>query len=468
MALLEVSTQSGIVRGVRANNHGYSIFRGIPYAKPPVGALRYAPPQAVEPWEGILDCDRWPKACMQEQGSFWFFEKEFYPVPKDMSEDCLYLNIWTPAREPGEKLPVFFWIHGGGYGGGYSYEMEFDGEAMCKRGCILVTINYRCNSFGFFAHPELTARFGKSGNAGMYDQIAALKWVHENIAAFGGDPDNITVHGQSAGGMSTKALLASPLCRGLMNRAIIQSAGGLNDWSTFRTMAEQEQFGVKLLETAGLSLDELLALDSQAAFDTLQKAAAKQADNPMQLGFSPCLDGEALVAAPSKCLSDGTINTDSLMCGAVGGDAGLNAQSIGMGAFGQAGDVPPFICCAATLSLARVRAEALKPIYGYEFDHSLPGGDGLGPFHSVELWFMFGSLHRAWRPWTGYDYVLSDTMVDYWCSFARTGDPNTEGRPFWPAYTNEDPRLMFFGDDKIEALDPIQSTEDEALIKKMG
>lgn len=152
MALIQAKTNYGIVEGVRGNNQGVTVFKGIPYAAAPVGRLRFAPPQKPESWTGVRLCDRWPKTCVQFKTHGEFYAKEFYPVPKETDEDCLYLNIWTPAVSPEEKLPVLFWIHGGGFGSGFSYEQEFDGEAMCKRGCVQVTIEYRCNSFGFFAH----------------------------------------------------------------------------------------------------------------------------------------------------------------------------------------------------------------------------------------------------------------------------------------------------------------------------
>ncbi len=444
MAILQVQTNYGRVQGVRGNNPGFSVFKGIPYAAPPVGALRYAPPQPPEAWQGVRVCDRWNKACMQDPGSHGLYQKEFYPEPKQMDEDCLYLSIWTPAETGEERLPVFFWIHGGGYSGGYSYEMEFDGEAMCKRGCILVSIDYRCNSFGFFAHPELTKRNGCSGNQGMLDQVAALKWVHENIAAFGGDPDNITVHGQSAGAMSTKTLLTSPLCRGLMKHAIVQSGGGINDWSKFLTMQEQEQLGVRILELAGLTLDELMALPAQEAFTRLQEAARLVSGSPMALIFVPCVDGQALLESTGESIYAGRVNTDSIMCGSVAGDFRLNsavedadpdaAQKARVGAF-----------ASQQAWGAHNAANGRAPIYSYFFDRALPGDDN-GSFHSCELWYMFGTMSRCWRPWTGYDYALSDAMVDYWCNFARTGDPNGGELPRWPAFTQAEPMTMCFSD----------------------
>lgn len=445
MALLEVKTNYGVVRGVRANNPGYSIFKGVPYAAPPVGDKRFAPPQKLESWEGVLDCSRWQNTCMQAPGSFGFYAKEFYPEPKQMDENCLYLNIWTPANSADEKLPVFFWIHGGGYGGGYSYEMEFDGEAMCKRGCILVSIEYRCNCFGFFAHPELTARNGRSGNAGMEDQIAALQWTYENIAYFGGDPENITVHGQSAGAMSTRTLLASPRCKGILNRVIVQSGGGINDWSNFNTMEQQEAIGVQLLEEAGMRFDEIMSLPAKEVYARMNAAAGKL--YPMggdTLCFHPCVDGYSLTEGVGVSIEAGRVNTQSIMCGSVSGDFGLSAKLNK-----EDPDLKQKQRVAAFSSQVAWGEHQIEkgraPIYSYFFERNLPG-DNLGAFHSSELWYMFGSLHRAWRPWTGYDYELSDAMVSYWCNFARTGNPNAEGLPEWPAYTADTPLTMNFAD----------------------
>ena len=446
MALTLAQTKYGTVRGARGNNRGFTVFRGVPYGKSTAGALRFAPPQEPEPWSGVRDCIAFAPTCVQEQGSFSFYQKEFYPEPKTLSEDCLYLNVWTPAAEPGEKLPVFFWVHGGGYGGGYSYEQEFDGEAMCKRGCILVTIEYRCNSLGFFAHPELTARNGRSGNAGFYDQLLALNWVHENIEAFGGDPDNITVHGQSAGAMSTRTLLTSPLAKGLVRRVIIQSGGGINDWSGFRSMQEQEQLGVRLLQTAKMTLDEAMRLPAEEVYARLQKAMfALFGGFGGNLCFHPCLDGYGLAEAPGDAILAGRLNTQSIMVGSVSGDIGLQAKLPE-----DASDLP-LRRRAVSFSSQTAWGEwniqhDLPPIYGYYFDRNLPG-DERGAWHSSELWYMFGSLSRCWRPWTGYDYELSDAMVDYWCAFARTGDPKVEGRPDWPPYTAATPEIMCFSDD---------------------
>ena len=215
MAITETKTKYGQVHGVQKD--GYTVFRGVPYAKPPVGEKRFCPPEEPACWEGVYKADHFGCVCPQtEHEPDSFYGKEFYLDPEfgmKQSEDCLYLNIWTPANTVDEKLPVAFWIHGGAFMHGFSHESEFDGAAYCERGVILVAINYRLGAFGFLAHPWLSEESGagRSGNYAILDQIAALKWVKENIAAFGGDPENITVFGQSAGCMSVQTLVSSPL-----------------------------------------------------------------------------------------------------------------------------------------------------------------------------------------------------------------------------------------------------------------
>lgn len=231
--LTHVATHYGAVAGT-TSAAGYALFKGIPYAAPPVGDLRWAEPLPPAPWTGIRVCDTWGNACAQDtpHSPETFYGKEFYCATDyrpTLSEDGLYLNIWTPADRADERLPVMLWIHGGGLQVGYGHEIEIDGDAICHRGVILVSINYRVGLFGYFAHPELTAEspHHASGNYGVMDQAAALRWVSENIAAFGGDPDNVTVFGQSGGARSTHALCVSPLAAGRIRHAIVQSGGGV-------------------------------------------------------------------------------------------------------------------------------------------------------------------------------------------------------------------------------------------------
>lgn len=464
MALKKAATKYGLVSGVQGNNPSFTVFKGIPYARPPVGEYRFRAPVDPEPWEGELVCDRFAPAVIQELGSFGIYQKEFYPEPKVISEDSLYLNVWTPAGSENEKLPVMMWIHGGGYGGGYSYEMEFDGEAMCKRGCILVSIAYRCGTLGFFAHPKLSERcpMKVSGNYGMLDQIQALKWTRENIGAFGGDPDNITIFGQSAGGMSVQSLLASHLCRGMFKRAIVQSAGGLNDLDRTRTMAEKEQLGEKVLAELGWTFEELFTRPAVEVSEKIFEAARRISGTilPMQ----PCVDGYALNDSPGKCIAKGDIPEGvSIMTGSVSGDGGLFARGIPMDDPNRE-ELVHIASYSAPAAWAKAYAlTGRDPIYTYYFSRNLPG-DNNGAFHSAELWYVFGTLFRCWRPFKGYDFELSNMMADYWTNFAKTGNPNGEGLPAWPVYTSANPLTMCFADDGIEARNIIKGGLDEKLI----
>ena len=462
MALLTAVTETGAVRGVKGANPAISVFRAIPFAAPPVGNRRFMPPEPAAPWAGERLCDHFAPACIQQLGSFGLYQKEFYPGEKRISEDCLYLNVWTPAASPEERLPVMFWIHGGGFGAGYSYEMEFDGEALGKQGVILVTVAYRCGALGFFAHPELSRRSatGCSGNLGIQDQFLALRWVRQNIAAFGGDPENITVFGQSAGGASVQAFLASPLVQGQFRRAIIQSAGAVNDRGRNRTLAELEQQGVLALEMLGWSVDELFTRDAAEVNTKLTEACTQVTGNRMSLG--PVTDGYVLPDTPERAIARGDyLQGVSLMHGTVGGDGDLFAPGVQDGAASRIqAALPP-------VAFARVQEHAGRdPIYTYFFDRNLPGDDN-GPFHSSELWYVFGTLNRCWRPFTGYDYDLSNAMIRYWAAFARTGDPNTEGLPAWPKNLASAPLSMVFSDDGFGARETICSEEARAALAKM-
>lgn len=243
MSLIVADTQKGKIQGVYKGE--YTEFRGIPYAKPPVGELRWKPPAEIVPWDKVYKADRFSCKCPQLKsliGTIYqieFYNEAEYQVPMD--EDCLYLNIWTSAKTPEEKLPVVMWIHGGAYVSGYGHEIEFGGEAYAKRNVILVSINYRLGAFGFLVHPWLMDENsdGRAGNYGILDQIAAINWIHENIEAFGGDPDNVTIMGQSAGAMSVQTLISSPLIKGLVHKAILQSGGGYKNGLICDTTIEE-------------------------------------------------------------------------------------------------------------------------------------------------------------------------------------------------------------------------------------
>ncbi len=423
-----VRTGKGLIRGVERD--GYAVFFGMPYAQPPVGPLRWRPPREAEAWEGELQATRFPARCPQG-GHDGFYGREFYDEPvyeTEMSEDCLYLNVWTPARSAGERLPVAFWIHGGAFMGGYGHEKEFDGEAYCRRGVILVTVNYRLGPLGFLAHPWLTAESAAaggpavSGNYGILDQMAALRWVRENIAAFGGDPERVTVFGQSAGCMSVQTLVSSPLTRGMIAGAILQSGVGL---SYDHGLARAEAEGLEFARNAGVrDLDAMRAL----RYDEIMAAAGPiiaRGYATMELPYAPVIDGYVLMEGYTAAMEAGRVHDIPYMVGSTLNDITTDPAALAAGDRGAVYGGSEAWCAAR-------RAHG-GPAWLYWFTRPLPGDDA-GAFHSAELWYMFGTWKRAWRPFTAADGALSDRMLDYWTNFTRTGDPNGPGLPPWKAY----------------------------------
>ena len=411
-----LSVSGGKIQGVLTDSSDVLVFKGIPYAAPPVGELRWKAPQPVPAWEGVKVCDNFgPIAPQPGNAPGTFYGDEFYwQGTPDQSEDCLYLNVWAPARtvgKSGAKLPVAMWIHGGAFLNGYGYEVTMDGDAWARRGVILVTINYRLGTLGFLSHPELTAEQGQSGNYGTMDQIAALQWIRDNIAAFGGDPSNITVLGQSAGAMSVKNLLISPLSRDLLSKAIIQSGGGigLRNMSPDNTVtqAHYDTLGKAVMDAAGLeSLDAMRGASTQTVFEATNAYLAAGKGWVM---FSPHLDGKVLTEDFDHALRNGTMAPVPVMIG-------YNKDDMGM----LAGESVDRFCA--------LRDSLGFPVYEYEFLRELPTDEAhpasaAGAFHSAELWYMFGTLKNSWRPFTAADYALSEEMLDAWTAFCKTGNP---------------------------------------------
>jgi len=416
-----VSVDGGQLQGVLTENPEVMVFKGVPYAAPPVGKLRWAAPQPVIPWEGVKVADSFGSPAVQPgraPGSFYYKEFQAEPLPP-VSEDCLFLNVWAPARtvgHPEAKLPVVMWIHGGAYVNGYGNDVAFDGEAWAQRGVILVTINYRLWLLGFFSHPELTAEngYGSSGNQGTYDQLAALQWVYDNIAQFGGDPAQITIMGQSAGAASVKTLVASPLTRGLVSKAIIQSGGGLGGFlgggSSDIPFSTYDQIGKEAMDALG--------------FDSLEKlrnaTVEELTQNRVRLMGGPHPDGRIVTLTFDEAAQAGELLDIPYLIGSNGDDMGDQRESIN--AF-----------CALRSQ------QSSQPAYQYYFDRKLPGDDA-GAFHSAELWYMFHTLGRCWRPMTQHDFELSDRMMDYWTNFVKYANPNGPGADGpWKASTAEEP-----------------------------
>ncbi len=434
-----LTIEGGRIQGIRTESD-ITVYKGIPYAAPPVGANRWREPQSVAPWEGVKIADNFGNAAMQaahREGEF--YHKEFFDEgDAPYSEDCLTLNIWTPAPgRPEAKLPVAMWIHGGAYTGGWSFEKEMDGRVWAERGVVLVTINYRLGVFGFLAHPDLAAEspHGVAGNYGTLDQIAALEWIVRNIDRFGGDPNRITIFGQSAGGGAIKTLAASPLSRDLISGAIIQSAGGIDlsgaggigDGAYEASLAA----GKALMDFGRYgSLDEMRAAPADEIF-ALQARYTSETGNRVR--FAPTIDGYVSPENFSTAAINGRIANVPYMIGFVTGD-------VRMGALGAVQGITDF---------CTVRADAGGSAWAYQFARPLPGDDA-GAYHSSELWYIFGTLERAWRPFVEDDYALSAIMADAWCNFAKYGNPDggnaplRAGRELWNPYTEADPRFMIF------------------------
>ncbi len=442
---MAVLTNYGSIQGIQ--KEGYTVYKGIPYAAPPVGELRWKAPKALTPWEGVYHADTFGAMSIQSLPDpshpiTGRFHKEFYSNPEfipPMSEDCLYLNIWAPDGAKDAKLPVAFWIHGGGFGGGFGSEMEFDGEAFCKKGVILVTINYRVGILGFLAHPWLNQENerGISGNYGILDQIAALTWVYENIEAFGGDKNNITVFGQSAGSMSTQVLVSSPLTGNMIAKAILQS--GLDCEKNFLytpTLEEEAQLGELFTELAGAdNIDALRGLSTEE----IMAAKGRMDEKTWQMGKGivvvPSVDGYVLTEKVCDVYKKGTMKAIPYMAGCVTNDLGTKPE--------EEKQKNPGDILEECISWCQKQEELGRRAYAYHFARRLPGDDW-GAFHSSELWYTFGTLSRCWRPMEHHDYEISEEMVTCWTNFMKTANPGGEGAGgFWPC-TKEDPFVKVF------------------------
>ncbi|MBQ2684878.1 MAG: carboxylesterase family protein [Erysipelotrichaceae bacterium] len=433
-----VKTKYGTLKAVKSNA-GYSLFRGVPYAKPPIGELRWKAPEEPEKWDGIRLCDRYGDACAQfdrwssatddvtDDDEHPYINIENYPYPPHMSEDCLYLNIYTPADSKEDKLPVMIYIHGGGLQQWYGSDYEYCGDNFCKNGCVLVSVTYRLNIFGFFVHPELARESGHdaSGNYGIMDQIQALRWVYENIEGFGGDPDNITVFGQSAGGRCSLALACSPLSRDMIRRISVQSAGGIGSIMAEFSREKQEKMGLELMQSLNCSsIDEMRQLKWEILRDANDKLGFFD-------GFNLYTDGYVIPQDIDRTLYEGSFNDIDIIIGCTI-DEGANEKK------------PMFGSNLVSQSMAlgiRQSENGRKPVYMYVFARQQPGDDAGVP-HSCDNRYQFGTLDGSWRPYDEDDWKLSETMQKYWAQFARTGDPNQPGLPEWKPFTAEERLAM--------------------------
>ena len=425
-----VTVDGGALEGAVDSATGVLVFKGIPYAAPPVGALRWRPPQAAPHWSGVRAAQQLGHNCMQGQPY-----SDIDPYAAGVSEDCLYLNVWTTSLgSTAAARPVMVWIHGGGFFAGFGGEERHNGARLAQKGAVVVTLNYRLGPFGFFTHPALSAESPRhaSGNYGLLDQIAALQWVRRNIARFGGDPSRVTIFGESAGGMSVGSLIASPLAKGLFDRAILESGTGVGIGSA-RSEAAQK-VGVQFAESLGVSGSGAQALKRLRALsaDTVLAATAKLGQ-PGAPRFWPVVDGWVLPLPVDSALLRGSANLVPVI---VGSNRDEGDEWMG----------------APTRTFARLVSSHNVPTYLYMF--SRVGDDSVsqkrGAYHSAEITFVFGRPHPI-LPSAGttpYDSTLADAMSDYWVEFAARGDPNGAGGgkwPPWPRYTAATDALLEFG-----------------------
>ena len=524
MSLDVVSTQYGKISGVIEQD--VRVFKGIPYAAPPVGDLRFKPPVDPEAWEGVRACDEYGPRAMQPSGTGLSMEPWasdfYYAGAPEMSEDCLYLNVATAAESAEEKRPVYVWFHGGGLASGYSYEIEFDPTVLAKKGIVVVLVGQRLNVFGYLSLPQLSKEQGTSGNYGLMDEVKALDWVVNNIAAFGGDPENITIGGQSGGTAKTGALATCPMAAGKVKRVVNQSA--LNWDVHYKSMKDGEKDGQEYLSAIGVDPDitpeELRKIPAEKFYEINDPPIG--ASGPHVPGSMVCdgkwVENENMLVSFDKYAG----NCDYL----IGGNWGESPLALGFflgnrpvkdkkdfyaaikGIIGEdiyeKYDVEKIFPVSDDLDAAGLdrlaRRLAIEGLTGFggnmknryfgayraekypkartfsyifshitpvrEEDYSIPlrNPNTMLAWHSSELWYTFGSLREGTppcRPWTELDFKLADEVSSYWANFIKTGDPNGEGLPVWPE-SRENYGWLDIGDE-IVSHDGMEGEKDELL-----
>ena len=476
-----VKIDTGALAG--ASDSKVVAFKGIPFAAPPVGDLRWRPPQPAKPWRGVRKATEYGHDCMQKP-----FPSDAAPLGTAPAEDCLVMNVWRPANAK-TKLPVLVWIYGGGFVNGGSSPEVYSGHQFAKNGLVVASFNYRLGRFGFFGFPALTAEHPNEpkANYGYMDQIAALKWVKRNIAAFGGDPNNVTIVGESAGGGSVHMLLTSPMARGLFNKAVIESGGGRGGLTGDRKLSEAtggavslEEIGVNFARKNGIqgtdaaALAKLRALSAEAVTDGLDMMAMMNASGPPTYG-GPITDGKIVTASPDVAYRAGRQAKVPLLVGANSADIGFGAAKDIDGLFAPFGPRRTEAMAAynatpdsdvrkvgAVVAMDRMMVEPARfvasqfaarglPTYEYRFSYvaeSMRPEWTTGAPHATEIPYVFDTVAAKYGPkLTATDEKAARTVNAYWTNFAKTGDPNGPGLPAWPRYAAAKDQLMNFQPD---------------------
>jgi para-nitrobenzyl esterase len=474
-----IAVEGGKISAVASDVAGVSIFKAVPFAAPPVGENRWKAPQPVVPWSGVKDSSAWPNRCYQlasanPPGTFYFNEYYWDPAkdPKD-SEDCLYLNIWVPERPAGATLPVMVYYHGGGNRHGNNSEVEFNAAKLAAKGIIVVSAAYRLNIMGFLALPGMKEE--GAGNFAILDAVEALKWVHKNIGAFGGDPGKVTIAGQSAGSRNVRSVMSTPLAKGLFQRAIMHSSPTVMAQPgkpNYVTLADKTAAAGPVFEKAfpGKTLEDLRKLPVEEFYRDPAKIDAMYA---VTSNMYAVIDGHVLTTDSVDLQKEGALNGVDVIIGTV-----ADERTALDGAPDKVMEIPAFhaywkkllgeqlyakysfekLYPASTLrdayrqhlkaqadllleqdriagSLLTARNPSSK-VYVYYFNHPTPGRDReyYGAWHSSDLWYTFNSLRNepGQRQWAPYDFELAEQASSMWANFVKTGDPNGEGLPTWP------------------------------------
>ncbi len=468
----EVKTKNGVLKGVTVDE--IEVFKGVPFAIPPVGDLRWQAPKPLKPWNGVYEANKFAPICMQ----IGMYPKDS-PI-EEMNEDCLYLNIWKPQKANSHKLPVMVWFYGGGLVNGSASIPLYSGENLAKQDVIVITANYRLGALGFLAHPELSkeADYNSSGNYGLLDMIAALKWVQENIEFFGGDPNNVTVFGHSSGAISISALITSPLTQGLFHKAIGQSGGLFEPIELDKgfSLATLEQAGEKFATRAGVtSLKELRNIPAEDLIKI-----------PVHTSIN--IDGYVLKQPPFDAYKKGEYNKVSVLLGNTADEGQEFVSDLSITKENYQEELkkhfPGWLVWLAAPDPGKTDDDALKAaisfegdlrfkwnmwswaklaskekenkVYVYEFSKSPPfpkNSDqaGWGATHGSDLAYVFGNLDQNNWNWAEDDYRLSNAMVNYWTNFAKYGNPNSAGLPQWPEFSVENPQKLHLDSEIISS-----------------